>query len=259
MFYKRPSKHIVYPNHREYTFQMKSKWFHLKNEVIKARLKGVSIREVEKRFGIPKSTLSGWFKNLELAEELKEKLKKRRLRDLVKARKSAVVWHNAQKRDRLKKAKEEANKVFLKIDLGSKIILELALSMLYLGEGSKSNATAIGNSNPLILKFFIEALKELYNFDVSKIKCELHLRADQDIDDAKKYWSRKLEISLKNFTSVSVDKRTQGSMTYPSYRGVCILQCGNIAIQRRLVYLSQIFCEEIADKRAVSSVGRASA
>lgn len=238
---------------------MKSRWFQLKDEVVKARLKGISIREAEKRFGIPKSTLSGWFKNLELAEELKEKLKNRRLRNLVKARKNAVIWHNAQKRTRLKKAEEEANMVFSKIDLGNKIILELALSMLYLGEGSKSNATAIGNSNPLILRFFIGALKELYKFDVTKIKCELHLRADQNIEDTKVYWSRELGLSLENFTSISIDKRTIGSVTYPSYKGVCILQCANIAIQRRLVYLSQIFCEGIANKRAVSSVGRASA
>ena len=86
----------------------------------------------------------------------------------------------------------------------------------------------------------------------------MHLRADQNPILIKQYWSKELNIPLENFTSISVDKRTIGSSTYPTYNGVCVLRCGNIAIQRRLLYLARNFCKEIAN-RAVSSVGRASA
>lgn len=238
---------------------MRSKWSHLKSDVVAARLRGMSIREAEKTFSIPKSTLSGWFKNVEMTEKLKTRIKDKWLKNLIKARKNAVIWHNTQKEARLKQAESEALDLLSKIDLKDKAILELALAMLYLGEGAKSNSTAMGNSNPLILKFFIVGLRELYDFDINRIKCELHLRADQDPESMKSYWSTELNLPLSNFTGFSIDKRTLGSVTYPSYKGVCILQCANIAIQRRLVYLSQIFCERIANSRAVSSVGRASA
>ena len=246
-------------NHRVYTLFMRSKWFEIKRNVIEARLSGMSIREAEKKFKIPKSTLSGWFKDVELTDEFRSKLKKKWLKNLVKARTKAVKWHNFQKEIRLRKAENDAQNLLSKINLSDKVVLELALSMLYFGEGAKSNATSIGNSNPVILNFFVTALEILYDFDVSKIKCELHLRADQNIEEVKKYWSKALKLPLDNFTNVSVDKRTEGSVTYPHYQGVCILRCANIAIQRRLVYLSQIFCEKVANQRAVSSVGRASA
>ncbi len=45
---------------------MKSRWFELKEKVIKYRQEGNSLRNIEKKFGIPKSTLSGWFRNISL-------------------------------------------------------------------------------------------------------------------------------------------------------------------------------------------------
>ncbi|MBI2040376.1 hypothetical protein HYT18_04865 [Candidatus Microgenomates bacterium] len=225
---------------------MRSKWFELKPEAIKLRRQGASIREVEKLLKIPRSTLSGWFRNVKLTEKQKNKLKEDWLKALSKARTRAVLWHNEQKQIRLKEAEDQAKKLLSVINLKDKSILELALAMLYLGEGLKVNGTAMGNSNPLILKFFIKALIKLYGFDIKKIKCELHLRADQNPEKLRRYWSEELNLPVSSFTSISIDKRTIGSTTYPSYNGVCVLQCGNIAIQRRLVYLSRLFCEKIA-------------
>ena len=225
---------------------MKSKWFDLKYKAIKLRQQGSSLREVEKLLKIPKSTLSGWFKNIELTSEQKQRLKNNLLDNLSKARKNAVIWHNQQKEMRLKTAENEAKNVLSIIDMGDKSILELTLAILYLGEGAKSDHTCIGSSDPLILKFFIKGLIKVYGFDVKRIKCELHLRVDQNPNLVKEYWAKELNLSLSNFYSTSIDKRTAGSKTYPTYNGVCVLQCGNIAIQRRLLSLSRLFCEKVA-------------
>ncbi|MFH0937551.1 MAG: hypothetical protein V1808_04655 [Candidatus Daviesbacteria bacterium] len=116
--------------------------------------------------------------------------------------------------------------------------------MLYLGEGSKTkNGTVIGSSDPLILKFFISLLLKNHKIDLNTIKCALHLRADQNPEVITKYWSKVLGIPLKNFTSSSIDLRTKGHLTYPTYNGVCVVSCGNIALQRKLIFLSRKFCE----------------
>ena len=236
------------------------------------RKKGHSIRDVEKSLGIPRSTLSGWFKNIKLSEEQKSQLHKKWLDGLNKARIKAIVWHNQQKAIRVKIAETEALNILSQIDMTNDATLELALAMLYLGEGSKGGQTSLGNSNLLILKFFIECLVRLYKLDVKSMRFELHLRADQNSAEIKKYWSKGLNVPLGNFTSVSFDQRTVGSLTYPTYKGVCVVQCANVALQRRMVYLSHRFCEEITNQRrfrfrrdrnrpnelrAVSSVGRA--
>ena len=156
-----------------------------------------------------------------------------------------MLWHNQQKLERLKKAELEADNVLnsIKIDKNS---LDIALAMLYLGEGTKKgDITSVGNSDPLILKFFVEGIIKNYNFDRNKIKCELHLRADQNQNKIKKYWSTELNIPLCNFLATSFDKRTIGRKTYKDYKGVCIVRFGTVAIQRKLVYLSRKFCKKI--------------
>lgn len=228
---------------------MKSKWYEFKDDAIKLRRKGFSIGKIESRLGIPRSTLSSWFKNVELSEKQKKKLFFDWKRGLVKARKKAVIWHNEQKEKRLRIAREEAIKTINNINIVDTNILELSLAMLYLGEGSKRNIeTAIGSSDPVILKFFLASLKQVYNLDVKKIKCELGLRADQNPQRIKRFWSRALKLPLNNFKQISIDKRTRGSKTYPSYKGVCNLRCGNVAIQRKLMYISDFFCRQVIDK-----------
>ncbi len=225
---------------------MISKWFELKDEAVSLRKKGKSIRDIEERLKIPRSTLSGWLKNIELSKSQKKVLDKKWREALVLSRKKAVVWHNREKAKRLNIAKNEALSLLKSIEVKNKNILELALSMLYLGEGAKTAKTSLGNSDPEILLFFAKSMEILYGLSRKSVRCDLHLRADQDIESIKKYWSKKLKIPIFNFKSVSVDKRTIGRKTYPHYKGVCILNYSNIAIQRKLVYLSRKYCEELS-------------
>jgi len=228
---------------------MISRWFELKPEVIKLRKEGFSIGKIERPLGIPRSTLSGWLKDIKLSKKQKEELTRNWRHALVKARKKAVLWHNAQKEKRLKLAKEQALKTVGVIDITDKKILELVLAILYMGEGTKKKVeTSMGNSDPLILKFFLAALKRIYDFDLKKIKCQLSLRADQNPEEMKRFWSKKLGVPINNFGYVNLDKRTIGSKTYPSYKGVCYVRCGNVAIQRKLMYLSEVFCKKVIKK-----------
>ena len=228
---------------------MKSRWFGLKPTAVKLRRKGFSIGKIERHLGIPRSTLSGWLKNIQLTQKQKEKLLQDAKKALVKARKKAVLWHNAQKENRLKEAENQAIETIMSIDITDKKILELALAILYMGEGTKRKVeTAMGSSDPLILKFFIATLKTIYKLDLKKIKCQLNLRADQNPEKMKRFWSKELRVPLNNFGYVNLDKRTIGSKTYPHYKGVCHVLCGNVAIQRKLIYLSEIFCRKVIEK-----------
>ena len=119
---------------------------------------------------------------------------------------------------------------------------------MYLGEGfKKSPKTGIGNSDPLLLKFFLKIMLKIYKIDIKKIRFELHIRADQNPELIKKYWAKELNAPLNRFKYVSIDKRTLGKYTYPDYKGVCVIDCGNIAIQRKLVYIGRKFCEKVIE------------
>lgn len=230
---------------------------------VSLRKKGWSLKRIHARLGIPLSTLSGWLQTVELTEKQKEQLRKNWEQALVHARTKASVWHRKQKAKRLLYAKKEAQGVLAKIEKDDNASLELALAFLYLGEGAKrSDATALGNSDPLILRFFLSSVKKLYGVENDHIRCYLHLRADQDADVLKRYWSRTLQVPIGRFGKSSHDMRTQGRPTYSMYKGVCIINCSRVAIQRRLMYIADSFCRQNyirSNKGAVSSVGRASA
>ncbi|MFM2424314.1 MAG: hypothetical protein RLZZ70_705, partial [Candidatus Parcubacteria bacterium] len=152
-------------------------------------------------------------------------------------------WHHAEKEKRLRFAENEALQIIDSVDIKDKAMIEIALALLYLGEGTKAkNETGMGSSNPDILKFFIACLRSIYNVPLNKIRCELHLRADQNPEILQTYWSQELSIPITNFTKPYLDQRTKGTTTYDSYKGVCLVRCGRVAIQRKLVYIAKQFC-----------------
>lgn len=219
----------------------------LKHAALSLRIKGRSIGDIERKLDIPRSTLSGWLKDIKLTKDQKLKLFEKSLKSLANARKKAIMWHNLQKEGRLLEAKKEAIKVLGKLNINNKAVLELALSMLYLGEGSKKNLTSLGNTNPTIMMFFLNSIRILYDIKPSDVRCELHLRNDQSGSQMIKYWSRQLNLKTHQFIAIK-DNRKVKSKTYTTYKGVCVVRCGKIALQRRLVFLSEGFCNKIAQK-----------
>lgn len=224
---------------------MVSRWFKFKDEVVKLRKQGTSIGVINKKYGIPKSTLSCWFRKIKLSKLQKDKIYKSATIKMDRARQKALIWHHSQKEGRIKIAENEADAIINKLDKNNLDVLELALAFLYLGEGAKSNETSMGNANPLVLKFFVTAVKRIYP-NAKLGKCQLHLRSDQNEIDAINYWSQELDMNFSQFSFIK-DKRIAKTKTYPNYHGVCVIRFTEIAIQRRLVFLSHKFCNIITE------------
>lgn len=229
---------------------MKSKWSDLKPEALKLRKAGKSLLYVHKKLGIPKSTLSYWFKDIELTAKQKYKLHEDWKKALVTARKEASKWHQAQKQQRLVLAKNEAAEVLNRLQIIDNDTLELALALLYLGEGSKKKVkTALGSSDAKTLLFYLAAIERLYGIKREELRCQLHLRADQNAKKLKKYWSEKLSIPQSCFRYIHHDSRTAGQKTYDDYHGVCSIAGAPVAIQRKLVYLANGFLDTIIETK----------
>jgi len=196
---------------------MKSRWYKLRPTATRYRRQGYSIRSIEKLLGIPRSTLSGWFQDIVLSKKQQQDILKRWKKSLRKAQEKAGKWHHAQKEKRIQKGETQALATLKKINIFRKEHLELAIALLYLGEGSKKNTeTGLGSSDPLILKFFIAILRTVYKVSTEKMRCELYIRADQNPYRIKQFWSKELQLPIKNFRQVNIDKRTTGSKTYPT-------------------------------------------
>jgi hypothetical protein len=226
---------------------MLSKWFEYKEEVQALRRQGTSMTVIERQYGIPRSTLSGWFKNINLDEAARTKLMKNSRDGWKKARESAILAHQAMKQKRLNEASLSALRTVSRLNTDEDT-LDLALAMLYLGEGAKANTTSIANSNPLVLRFVLAVLYRNYDIKPSQIRCDLHLRADQNGAALTEYWAHELKLPIKCFKYIAYDKRSVGTKTYEHYKGVCVITCNQIAIQRKLIEVYNQFCTKISNE-----------
>lgn len=229
---------------------MVSKHQSKRKKAVALRKGGMSIRHIEQQLHIPRSTLSGWFHGVQLTQEQEERLHREWLNQLVKARTKSAQRHAELKQMRVLKAFTEAKNVVNKINFQDDSVLEIILAMLYWGEGAKTaNRLLIGNSNPKLLKFFLDGVTRVYKLPRNSVRCALHLRADQNPREMKEFWSNVLQVPLECIREVYFDSRTKGSPTRPGYYGVCVIMYFNSHIWRRLIAFSQLVCEiDLQDK-----------
>lgn len=202
-----------------------------KQKAIKLRLKGYSYSQIKKELNISKSTLSGWLKNYPLSEE-----KIRELRD----------WNPRKiencRNTKLKKKLERLNILYLEekrnlLPLTNRDILIGGL-FLYWGEGTKTSEAriALSNTNPTMIKFFIQWLK-LLDIPLEKIKIYLHLYNNMSIKKEINYWSKELNIPKNQFTKPYIKINNSNSITYKGTfgHGTCNIIFNNARFYEKIL------------------------
>ena len=86
---------------------------------------------------------------------------------------------------------------------------------LYWGEGTKRNKPTIrlGNTDPELIKKFIEFLITFFNIEQKKLRFGLQIFSDMDSQEALQFWRKKLGVSILQFQKVIVTE-TRGVGTY---------------------------------------------
>lgn len=81
--------------------------------------------------------------------------------------------------------------------------LKIAGTMLYWAEGSKSIKSQwidFANSDPCMIKLFLNYLRIIYQIDEKRLRVYLYCYSDQNISDLISFWSRECSISKEQFT-----------------------------------------------------------
>lgn len=222
----------------------------MKIDNISLRTKAISLRKRGKTYGeinnilhkfVPKSTLSYWCKNIILSSSQQENIKKHILKNIIAGQKIAVSV-NKQKREKYLQSVEDRIK-HLENVIKNKDVAKIALSMIYLGEGAKNHRAAlmIGNSDPAIISLFLRLLRYCYNIDEVKFRCTVQCRADQNIKELERFWSKVTKISPKQFYKARIDPRTVGKPSKkPDYKGVCRIDYFSADIYTELMKIAKI-------------------
>lgn len=213
-----------------------------KEKAIQLRLKGMSYSQIKQQLGLSKSTLSGWLSDYPLSpERIKE------LRDINPRRIENFRNTMRKKREeRLSKVYERVKKDISKLNKREIFLCGL---FLYWGEGYKTavTTTAVANTDPAVLKFFIKWLKTIHApFD--KIKVKIHLYKDMDKDEIVRYWSKELKLPTKCFTQIYIKKSKLSGLNYKNGfgKGTCNVMIHNRDLNEYVIMAMKYFQEEVS-------------
>jgi hypothetical protein len=169
----------------------------VRSEAFRLRLEGKSYNEIRAELAIPKSTLSGWFKNLVLSEAAKKRLKLRtRLGGAVLIKRNKMQTRLAEQRARhIQQTGEKGVNKLTKQDLST------VGAALYWAEGYKrlkvidgkermNHTISMVNADPDMVKVFVRFLTEILTISAEDIRLSMRLYAHINEKEARSYWSR---------------------------------------------------------------------
>jgi len=168
-----------------------------KNKARQLRHQGLSIKQISTALEVSKGSVSAWVRDIELSEQILINIGEQRRLGRERSRKTRLA--NIANRNTLLNAKcKEEILPFSKRDLW------IAGLMLYAGEGCKSKTVArqyveITNSDPNILRVFINFLIQVCSVPKENIEVRLILYKDINLKDAQRYWSSELNIPTNQF------------------------------------------------------------
>ena len=115
---------------------------------------------------------------------------------------------------------------------------------LYWGEGNKRNTNSLrlANTDPQLIKKYIEFLVTIYSIDEKKLKFGLQVFGDINEEEALNFWVKALKVSRKQFQKVvHIEKRGKGTYKHRAKYGVLIVYFNNKKLR-------DIICQAIEKK-----------
>jgi hypothetical protein len=109
---------------------------------------------------------------------------------------------------------------------------------LFWGEGNKVNkhSVRLGNSDPDLLKKFIEFLSVAYCIDRNKLRFGLQVYSDINTKSLENFWAKKLNVSKKSFFKTIVSPSTKtGTYRRKNEKGVLTVYFSNSKLRDIIV------------------------
>src|SRR5438874_99734 len=138
-------------------------------KIRKLRKQGRTLRELEKIFHVPNSTISKWVKDIPSKN---------------------AAYKRAFENEQLLRNQFKHTMHAMRIDQNS---ARLMLSLLYWCEGSKypsSNAVGFTNSDYILVKTFLKLLRISFSIDEKKLAARLQIHTTHNYNDILAFWSK---------------------------------------------------------------------
>lgn len=206
-----------------------------KSSAVTLRKTGKSYAEIRSLLGVPKATLSDWFRNERWSKNIKSSLNRKNL-EQSRVRIVALGKIRGANLARLyAEAREEAVGEFHLLKHRPLFVAGVAI---YWGEGDKATSCGfrISNVDPLMIKTFRRFLLDVCRVEEKRIRTGLLLYPDLNEAKCKQFWIEEAGLSPDSFTkSVVIKGRTKNrKLLY----GVCgLIYSSRFLKEKMLVWI----------------------
>lgn len=217
-----------------------------KFKAYKLRMSGKSYSDINRLLGVPKGTLSSWFSDLDISQEVRDKINKK----ARSASLGAIIRHNNGQTNRAQ-AKARTIRDLAREEVGpiSKRDLFVLGVGLYWAEGHKKPIVRNGkartyhpvsftNSDPKLVALFVRFIKEICAIDENKISIGIRFSEHQDPIYLLDFWQKIVRIPTERFSKTiqapgtsSSRKRPFNSLPY----GTVQVRVGSTALYHKIM------------------------
>ncbi|MEK7583233.1 MAG: helix-turn-helix domain-containing protein [Patescibacteria group bacterium] len=211
-----------------------------KEQAIKLRLKGLSLKEISLKLNVSKGTVSIWVRDVKLSQKATERI----IRRIQMGRYVSAERKKQRSSDLFLKLLSEARKEIDDIHLPLNIERLLCV-MIYWCEGTKDyrNGVVFTNSDPYLVRCFMDLLVRGFGAKRIKFIARLHLHEYHNPKIQQAVWSKQLELSASQFRNPYLKKHT-GKRQRLNYPGCISLRYYDSLLARKLKALAQVFLKK---------------
>jgi len=130
--------------------------------------------------------------------------------------------------------------------------LRMAGIMLYWGEGAKTRgAVKFANSDPKMIKVFLEFLRRICGIYEDRLKAIVHLYPDLDEYKLRKFWSKATKIPLKRFYRSHIHKGKVGTYKNKSVYGTIAVNYSDTLLLKTILGWVEEYADRIVNNKPV--------
>lgn len=200
---------------------------------------GLSYKEIAQQLKIVKSTARLWTQDVPLNAEQKNRLYTKGVEAMSNGPNSSKERRGREIEKILIAAKKE---ISLPIN---KDTYKLLGAMLYWAEGDKKKNFAITNSDPLLIRFMVGWMKEIFSITTKQLKAHLNIYQQQNDLEMKSFWSDLTGIPLENFGKSFVKPAGKGFKKNTLYYGTIKVRMvkGSDGLQRIFAWIKNLLSD----------------
>ncbi len=206
-----------------------------RQKAIDLRKQGKTYGQIRQELGISKSTLSDWLSKYPLSERQLTLLGNNKKNSRQVAIEKTIIAKQKKHQSRIESAYKEQKKYWVFL---SQKELEIAGLFLYWGEGNKrlNGSVFINNTDPSVLKFALYWYIKGLSVPKEKIKVDLHLYSDMNIQEEISFWSRTLKLPVSQFRKPYIKASTRVGIDQKGFgHGTCGLNVNDVLLKEKII------------------------